>query len=63
MDLIFEIRSVDEEGGGNAVTRNNEAEGGVMEGKAERREDMFQRLVEVVVLVVVAITATFAILA
>lgn len=60
LGLILEIRSFAGEGGGNDVKRTNEAEGGVLEGKAERREDMFQRLVGV--LVVVAITATFAIL-
>ncbi|CAI8610509.1 unnamed protein product [Vicia faba] len=46
LDLTLEIRSFGGEGGGNAVKRTNEAEGEVIEGKAERRKDVFQRLVE-----------------
>ena len=45
LDLTLEIRSFGREGGGNAVKRTNEAEGEVIEGKAERRKDVFQRLV------------------
>jgi hypothetical protein len=60
-DLGLEIRSVV---GEERVKRNEEAEVGGIEGKAERREDMFHLLVVVVgLLVVVAITATFAIVA
>lgn len=59
-DLGLEIRSVV---GEERVKRNEEAEVGGIEGKAERREDIFHLLVVVVgFLVVVAITATFAII-
>ena len=57
--LGLEIRSVV---GEERVKRNEEAEVGGIEGKAERREDMFHLLL-VLVVVVVAITATFAIFA
>lgn len=59
-DLGLEIRSVV---GEERVKRNEETEVGGIEGKAERREDIFHLLVVVELLVVVAITATFAIFA
>jgi hypothetical protein len=64
LGLVLEIRSVVvvEERRGKAVKRNEEAEVGGIEGKAERSEDIFHLLL-VVVLVVVAIAATFAIFA
>jgi uncharacterized membrane protein len=63
LGLVLEIRSVAvEERRGKAVKRNEEAEVGGIEGKAERSEDIFHLLL-VVVLVVVAIAATFAIFA
>jgi hypothetical protein len=60
LGLVLEIRSVVvvEERRGKAVKRNEEAEVGGIEGKAERSEDIFHLL-----LVVVAIAATFAIFA
>jgi hypothetical protein len=61
LGLVLEIRSVVvavEERRGKAVKRSEEAEVGEIEGKAERSEDIFHLL-----LVVVAIAATFAIFA
>lgn len=59
-DLTLEIRSVV---GEERVKRNEEAEVGGIEGKEERREDIFHLLVVVGwLLLVVAITATFAII-